>query len=96
MVHYAHLFILQIHASSFGVGQQGEKLLFLLQHSIRKLSMGSGSRMVQSLILIDAMSSADWRKTKKEKDKYPEFFFPSAGEALLTVPCGIFVAVSCS
>jgi hypothetical protein len=41
MVCDAHLFILQIHASSFRASQQGEMaLLFLVLHGIRRLSTG--------------------------------------------------------
>jgi hypothetical protein len=41
--------------------------------------------MSQSLILIDALSSACWEKIKREMARF--FFFLRAGK------CGIFVAV---
>jgi hypothetical protein len=41
MVHDAHLFVLQIHANSFGASWQGEMMpFFSVQHSIRRFSMG--------------------------------------------------------
>jgi hypothetical protein len=59
VVHDAHLFILQFHASSIGASWRGEILLFIsVWCDIGRLSMGSGSRMSQILILIDALSSA--------------------------------------
>jgi hypothetical protein len=68
VVHDAHLFFLQIHASSFAAGWQGEVApLLLVQHSVGGL--GYGSRMLQNLILIDALSSACWEKKRKKKDK---------------------------
>jgi hypothetical protein len=66
VVHDAHLFFLQIHASSFAAGWQGEVApLLLVQHSVGGL--GYGSRMLQNLILIDALSSACWEKKRKKK-----------------------------
>jgi hypothetical protein len=68
VVHDAHLFILQFHASNFGAGGQGEMgYFFSVCHGIGRLSMGLGSRMSQSLILFDALSSACWEKNKKEE-----------------------------
>jgi hypothetical protein len=41
VVHNVHLFILQIHACSFGASWQGEMVLFFsVQHSIGRLYMG--------------------------------------------------------
>jgi hypothetical protein len=45
--------------------------------------------MLQSLILIDALSSAYWEK-KKEREKQPGGFFPRVGHALLAVLHGVF------
>jgi hypothetical protein len=74
MVHDAHLFILQIHSSSFGTGQWGESGTTILS---MKWHM-EGSRMLQSLILINALSSAFWEEKKQQRD----FFFPG-----LVIPC---------
>jgi hypothetical protein len=41
--------------------------LFSVWHGLGKLSMGYGSRMLQSLILIDVLSSACWEKKKKKR-----------------------------
>jgi hypothetical protein len=66
----AHLFFLQFHASSFEASWQGEiGLLFSVLCKIGRLSMGWGYRMSQSLILIDALSSACWGKKTQEKKK---------------------------
>jgi hypothetical protein len=51
-------------------------------YSVEKLSMGLGSKMSQSSILIDALSSACWEK----KEKQPGAFFPRVGQASLAVP----------
>jgi hypothetical protein len=76
----AHLFFLQFHASSFEASWQGEiGLLFSVLCKIGRLSMGWGYRMSQSLILIDALSSACWGKKTQEKKKKTEresFYFP--------------------
>jgi hypothetical protein len=48
------------------VGRNGT--LFSVLCSIGRLSMGKGSRMLQSLILIDALSSACW-ENKKPKNR---------------------------
>jgi hypothetical protein len=57
--------------------------------------------MSQSLILVDALSSACWEKKekkRKKKEKWPGPFFPGpeARHALLAVLAGIFVAVRCN
>jgi hypothetical protein len=57
MVHDADLFILQIHTSSFETE--------VVQHRVAFHWLGS--RMSQSLILIDDMSSAFGVKKKKEE-----------------------------
>jgi hypothetical protein len=62
--------------------------------------------MLQSLILIDSLSSASWEKKRKRKKKKKRerereremargLFFPRAGHALLAVPHRIFMAVRC-
>jgi hypothetical protein len=62
----ASLFILQFHASHSGAGQQGEMVpLFSVQRGIRRLSMGQGSKMFQSLMLIYALSSDCWKKNRE-------------------------------
>jgi hypothetical protein len=53
-------------------------LLFSMQHSIGRLFTGEGSRMWQSLILIDALSSACWEEKKK---KHSQGLFPPGLEA---------------
>jgi hypothetical protein len=68
MVCDAHLFILQIHASSFGASKWGEMApLFSVQCGKGRLSMGYVSRISQTLILIDALSSAYWKKEKERE-----------------------------
>jgi hypothetical protein len=52
--------------------------------------------MSQGSSLIDALSSACWKKKeKKRKEKWPGAFFPwpEAGHALLAVPGMIFAAL---
>jgi hypothetical protein len=56
MVHDGHLFVLQFYASNFGAGWQGEMACFFQWEAFH----GLGTRMSQSLILIDALSSACW------------------------------------
>jgi hypothetical protein len=71
-------------------------LLFSAQCGIRRLFMASHlvSKMSQSLILIDALTSACWERKKKRE--MVSSFFPRARHALLAVPHGIFVAVRCN
>jgi hypothetical protein len=76
----AHLFILQIHASTFGTDWQGEILWH--RESFHRLG-------VQDVTEFD--SYAYWEKIKKEK--WPGVFFPKAGHILLAVLHGIFMAV---
>jgi hypothetical protein len=81
MVHDAHLFILQIHASCFGAGWQGEMVLFFsVRNGIGRFSMGQRSRMSQSSIMIDALSSACW---EKEENSLQVFFFSPGWD----IPC---------
>jgi hypothetical protein len=78
MVHDVHLFILHIHANSFGAGWQGEmELLFSVWHCVGRLSTDYGSRILQSFILIDALSSACWKKKKRERNRQGAFFHGS-------------------
>jgi hypothetical protein len=63
-------------------------------HNIGRLPLGKASRMLQSSILIDALSSACWEK--KNKDKQTGGFFLRAGHTLLAVLCKIFMAVRCT
>jgi hypothetical protein len=57
VVHDAHLFILQSHTSSFGASQLGKMApIFSVWPGIGKHSTSQESRMLESLILIDAMS----------------------------------------
>jgi hypothetical protein len=70
MVHNDHLFILQFNASSFGsVWWKKCCHFFSVWCGIGRLSMGQGSRMFQSLILMDALSSAYWENKRKKKKK---------------------------
>jgi hypothetical protein len=101
VVHDAHLFVLQIHASNFETSWWGE--MVWLREAFHRLGI-QDSRMSQSLILIDALSSACWgkkRKGEKEKKKKQEkdgghFSFPRAGHALLAMMCRIFRTVRCN
>jgi hypothetical protein len=56
--------------------------------------------MLQSLILIDALSSACWEKEKKKERERNGggggAFFPQGWTCLAGVLCGIFAAVSCN
>jgi hypothetical protein len=66
------------------------------------LSMDYGSRMSKSLIVIDALSSASWKKKKKKKKEKRSVQVPplppglEASYALLSVQHWIFVAVRCN
>jgi hypothetical protein len=54
----AYLFLLQFHTGGFVSSCQGEMaLLFSVWHGLGRLSSDKRSRMSQSLILIDALSS---------------------------------------
>jgi hypothetical protein len=66
VVHDAHLFILQLHASR-------EKW-----HCVGKLSTGLGSKISQSLILIDALSSLSYNYGALETDLNISSVFTSA------------------
>jgi hypothetical protein len=55
--------------------------LFSIQCSVGRLSKGYGSRILQSLILIDALPSACWEKEKKETARV---FFFSQGKTHVT------------
>jgi hypothetical protein len=57
------LFTPHFHASKFGTST-----LFSVQHSVGSLSMGQGCRLLQSLILIDALSSACWEEKKRKRE----------------------------
>jgi hypothetical protein len=66
-------------------------------HSVEMLSTGLRSMVSQILILIDALFFAFWEiKRKRKREKWPEFFSPRSGHALLALLCGIFVAVRCN
>jgi hypothetical protein len=67
--------------------------LFSAWHGVRRLYMGQGSRMLQSLILIDALFSACWEKKERNSEGA---FFPKAGHTLLAVPHGFLLAVRCN
>jgi hypothetical protein len=71
VVHNAHLFILQFHTSSFRTSWWGDMTLLFFSEwcVVGKISMGYRSRMSQSFILIDALSSACWEKEKKKEKK---------------------------
>jgi hypothetical protein len=69
VVHFAHLLGLQVYAGSLETGQQGEMVYRFSQgrhflglgsvwRGIERLSTGYRSSMSQSLILVDALSSA--------------------------------------
>jgi hypothetical protein len=76
VVHDASLFVLQIHASCFGAGQGVEMVpLFSVQCGVGRFSMSWGSRISQSLILIDTLSSVVGRKKESEMARV---FFPQA------------------
>jgi hypothetical protein len=53
-----------------------------------------GSRMLQSLILIDGLSSAYWEI--KKKTERARGLFSQGLTCLLAVLCGIFTAVRCN
>jgi hypothetical protein len=74
VVRDGHLFLLQIHISSFETGWQGE----MTQR--KEAFHGLGSRMLQSSILIDALSSACWENNKERNGH--RSFFPG-----LNIPC---------
>jgi hypothetical protein len=69
VVHDAHLFVLQIHASNFETSWWGE--MVWLREAFHRLGI-QDSRMSQSLILIDALSSACWEKRKRKKKRERE------------------------
>jgi hypothetical protein len=73
-------------------------LLFSVWCSIVRLSMVWGFRMSQSLILIDALSSACWEKKKIKKREVAGAYFLGleARHTLLAVPGRIFIAVKCN
>jgi hypothetical protein len=84
MVCDAYLLVLQIYASSFGAGQWGgTALLFSVLHSLRRHSMHQGSKISQSLILIDDLSSVCWEKENERNSQGT--FFPTNGHTLLAV-----------
>jgi hypothetical protein len=61
MVCVVHLLILQVYPSSFGTGQWGRNGVLLFSRETLPGQQGIGklsNRMSQSLILIDALSSA--------------------------------------
>jgi hypothetical protein len=89
MVHHAHLFILQIHTSSFEIAGK-EKWC-----RIRRLSVGLWARMLQSLILTDALFTASWEKERKRENQLGGFL-PREEHSLLAVLCGIFMAARCN
>jgi hypothetical protein len=62
------------------------------------LSMDYGSRMSKSLIVIDALSSASWKKKKEKRSVQVPPLPPGleASYALLSVQHWIFVAVRCN
>jgi hypothetical protein len=65
-------------------------LLFSAQCGIKRFSTGEGSRMWQSLILVDELSSACWERKRGGAGD----FFPGAGHIFLDVPCRIFPALT--
>jgi hypothetical protein len=94
--------MLQIHCKQLATSRWEETVpLFSVWCSIGMLSMSKGSRMSQSLILIDALSSASWEKRERERERERERkrktlwrLFPRARHTLLAVLRRIFAVVS--